>query len=157
MLVTVGVLFFLWFVSTLRSRLRSVEPEPKTLSTLAFGAAVAAAALLIGAAALLAGTSMAAEYSSGFVVDPNLARFAFITGDVFLVGSVLVNCVLVIATSVLALRSAVLPNWLGWVGFAAVVLAVVEAALLPVFVIPVWVLIVSIVLMARSPARHSQV
>ena len=39
-----------------------------------------------------------------------------------LMGSVLVNGVLVIATSVLALRTAVLPNWLGWVGFAAVVL-----------------------------------
>lgn len=156
-LVTVGALFFLWFLSTLRSRLRSGEPEPKTLSALVFGAGVAASALLIGGAAVIAGTSFAAEFSSDFVVDPNLARFAVIIGFLFLIGSALVNSALVIATSVLALRTAAFPNWLGWVGFAAVVLAVVEAFLLPVFVIPVWVVVVSVVLMARSPATHSQV
>jgi hypothetical protein len=156
-LVTVGVLFFLWFVSTLRSRLEFVEPEPRTLSPLAFGAGVAAAALLIGAAAAFAGTSFAAEIVNEFVVDPNLARFSDSTGYLLLTGSVLVNCVLVIATSVLALRTAVLPNWLGWVGFAAVVLAVLEAFLAPVFLIPVWVLIVSVVLMMPTSTSHTQV
>ena len=151
-LVTAGVLFFIWFVATLRSRLRSIEPEPKTLSALAFGAGVTAAALLIGAAAVIVATSTAVEFSDEFVVDPNLARFALSTGYLLLTGAVLVNCVLVVATSVLALRSAVFPNWLGWFGFAAVVLAVGEAFLLPVFVIPVWAVVVSVVLMGRSPA-----
>lgn len=155
-LVTVGVMFFLWFLSTLRSRLSSVEPEPRTLSTLGFGAGSTAAALLVGAGALLVGTSFAAELSSRFVVDPNLARFVVITGYAFLTGSVLVNLVLVITTSVLALRTAALPTWLGWVGFAAVVLAIVEVFLLPVFVIPVWVLVVSVVLIMPTPVDHPQ-
>jgi hypothetical protein len=155
-LVAVGVLFFLLFVSTLWNRLRSVEPEPTSLSALAFGAGVMAAALQLGAAALLAATSTAAEVASRFVVDPNLARFAVGTGFLFLLAAVVVSGVLVIATSVLALRNAVLPNWLGWVGFAAVVLAVVEAFLLPVFVIPVWVLVVSGVLIVRTPTSLAE-
>ena len=155
-LVTVGVMFFLWFLSVLRSRLGSIEHEPGTLSTLAFGAGVTAAGLLVGTAALLVGTSFATELSSDFVVDPNLARFAVSTGFVLLFGSVLVSFALVIATSVLALRTKVLPNWLGWVGFAAVVLAIVESILLPVFVIPAWVVVVSIVLMKGTPTSRPQ-
>ena len=156
LLVAVAVLFFLLFVSTLRNRLRSVELEPKSLSTLASGAGVTSAALLIGSGALLVSTSFAAEFISGFVVDPNVVRFAFGTGVLFLMGSVLVNGVLVIATSVLALRTAVLPNWLGWVGFAAVVLAVVEALLLPIFAIPVWISVVSVVLIVRTPTEATE-
>ena len=117
LLVAVAVLFFLLFVSTLRNRLRSVELEPKSLSTLAFGAGVTSAALLIGSGALLVSTSFAAEFISGFVVDPNVVRFAFGTGVLFLMGSVLVNGVLVIATSVLALRTA--SSRTGWAGLAS--------------------------------------
>jgi hypothetical protein len=156
MLVTVGVLFFLWFLSTLQSRLASVEPEPRTYSVLAFGAGVSAAALLVGAVAVMTGTHFAVELASEFVVDPNLARFAISTSYLFLFGSVLVNVVLVIVTSVQALRTAVLPNWVGWAGFAAVVLAVVEAFLLPVFVVPVWVVVVSVVLMVNGPTSDPQ-
>ncbi len=151
-LVVVGVLFFLWFASELRSRLRAAESDPGTLSTLAFGAAVAGGALLVGAAAFFGGMSLAVDISSNFEVDPDLARFAVVGGYGFLIGSVLVNLVLVAATSVLALRTTVLPNWLGWAGFAAVVLAVVEVFLLPVFVVPVWVLVVSVVLTMRMEA-----
>ncbi|MDH4170843.1 MAG: hypothetical protein OEW42_14765 [Acidimicrobiia bacterium] len=155
MMVTIGALFFLWFLSSLRSRLRVVEPEHRTLPDLAFGAGVAAATLFFAAGVMLSATSNAVEISSRFEVDPNLARLAVATGFVLLIGSVLCNCVLVAVTSVLALRSAVLPNWLGWVGFAALVLAIGEAFLLPVFMIPVWVLIVSVVLIMVTPTRPS--
>jgi hypothetical protein len=147
--VSVGVLLFLWFASTLRSTLAGVEPEPRTLSRLGFATAVMAAALMIGAAALLVATSVAVEYSSRFVVDANLARFSVSTAYLFLVGWVLANCVLIAITSVLAFRGDVLPSWLGWVGFAAVVLAIAEMFLYPVFAVPVWILVVSIVLLRR--------
>lgn len=152
-LVTVGVLFFVWFVSVLRSRLAAGERGPKPLSFLAFGAGIAAAALLLAAAALLVSTSFAKELSSDFVVDPNLARLVVSVGYLLLIGSALISCVLVAATSVLALRGQVLPVWLGWVGFVAVVLAVAESFLLPVFIIPLWVVTVCIVWMVRE-ARY---
>jgi hypothetical protein len=150
-LATVGVLFFLSFVVTLWSRLRSVEHEPRTLSSLALGAGVVAAGLLIGAVAMLAGTSFTVEYVEDFAVDADLARFSIMVGFLFLIGSVLVNCALIVTTSMLALRTEVLPNWMAWVGFGAVALAVVEAFLLPLFVIPVWVVFVSVLLIMRTP------
>jgi len=154
-LVVVGAALFVWFLSSLRARLRSAGDAARTPATLGFGAGVAAAALLVGAAALFSGMSMAAELTDRFVVDPDLARFALAVGFLLLVGWVVVNFALVIATSVVALRSDVLPTWLGWVGFVAVVLAIVEVFLAPVFVIPVWLLIVSIVLAVHEPTRAS--
>ena len=153
-LVAIGAGFFLWFVSALRSRLRSAEPEPRTLSTLGFGAGVAAAGLTVSAAAILVGVSFTAEISDHFEVDPDAARLAVSTGYVFLLGSSLVNCVLVATTSVLILRSEILPRWMGWVGFAFIVLAIVEMFLLPVLVIPAWIVVVSLVSMTRSSARN---
>ena len=67
-----------------------------------------------------------------------------------------INCVLIAATSTFALRTDVLPMWLGWVGFAAIVLAIVESFLLPVFVIPVWVIVTSIVTMRSAPSPDLQ-
>lgn len=149
-LAALAVVLFLWFVATLRSRIAPVEGEPRTLSALAFGGGIAGASLFAGGAALLAGTSLAAELATGFVVDPNMARFALTAGYLLLTASVFANCVLIVATSVLIFRTGVLPTWLSWAGFAAVVLAVIEIFLFPAFVIPVWVLVVSVVLMLHK-------
>ncbi len=156
-MMLVGTMAFLWFLSTLWSRLRAAAGESRILADLAFGAGVVAAALYVGAALLLNATAATTEISSKFVVDPNLARFAVSTGFVFLVGSTLFNCVLIVTTSVLALRTDGFPKWLGWVGFAAVVLAIAEAFLLPVFVVPLWVVVVSIVMIRSTPATGPSV
>lgn len=153
--IVLGGLAFLWFLASLRTRLRSVESDSTVLSDLAFGAGVAATTLLLGATVLLSATSSTIAISSGFVVDPNTARLAVAAGYLFLIGAVLMNCVVVAATSMLALRSDGLPNWLAWLGGSAVVLAVVEAFLLPVFVIPAWVAVVSIVF-ARGTTSETQ-
>jgi hypothetical protein len=156
LLVVLGVLFFLWFLSLLRSRLRSAEPETTTLSTLGFGAGTTAAALVIGGTAMVAGTALTVDLVDGFEIDPDRVWYGVGVGYLFLLGWVLVACVLVAATSVLAVRTAVFPNWLGWIGFAAVVLAVVEAFLFPVFTIPLWMVIVSVVMMTHAPVPRPQ-
>jgi len=152
-LLIVGAIAFLWFLSGLWSHLRSVEHESKIVADLAFAAGVVAAALFVGAAVLLNATATAVEVSDRFAVDPNLARFAVSTGYLFLIGSVFINCVLIAATSVLALRTDVFPRWLGWVGLAAIVLAIAESFLLPVFAVPIWVIVVSIVMIRSASSR----
>jgi hypothetical protein len=106
--------------------------------------------LQIGAAALLTATSTAVDISGDFVVDPNLVRFASGAGFSVLFASVAAMLVVVVVTSALAFRTSVVPRWLGWFGGVAVVLAVLEALLLPIFVVPVWVLVVSVVLLMPS-------
>ncbi len=88
-LLSIGVLFLLLFVATLGNRLRSIEPEPKILSSLAFCAGASSAALLLGAGAALAATALAADDVDAFVVEPNSVRLTLSIGYMFLVDDVL--------------------------------------------------------------------
>lgn len=154
-LAAVGLLFLLVFVATLWSRVRRVESEPRILSTLVAGAGVTSAALQLVAASLFTSTAFTAEdLGADFVVDPNTVRLTLHVGFVLLMGAVFVMSVLIAATSILAIRTAVLPRWLGWLGFVAIVLAVLEALLLPVWVIPAWAATVAVVLIVRPPATE---
>lgn len=150
-LVAVSLLFFLVFVSVLRERLRAADADGAALSGVAAGSGVAAAALFLAGAAAFSATAMAVNFMDEFAVDANLARLQFALAYAFLSGAVILGCGLVLATSALALRTPVLPTWMGWVGLVAVVLAVAEMFLLPVFVIPAWSLLVGILLAARAP------
>lgn len=153
-LIAFAVLFFLWFVSTLRDRLRAVEPEPKGLSALAFGAGVASAALLMAALSVFGAIPAAVDETDRFVLDPNLARVIENVSFLLFVGSTMVASVLVAATSVLALRTAVLPRWLGWVGMAVALALLVAVFFVPIFALWAWVVVVSVVLIARPPMIH---
>ena len=148
-LVVVAVLFFLWFVSALRDRLSSVEAAPKSLSTLAFGAGVATAVLLVAALALFTVVSFEIEFRDEFQLDPNLARLIETAGILLFTGAVMFASVLVTATSVLALRTAVLPNWLGWLGLPVAVALLLAIFFFPFFVLLAWVLVVSVTLIVR--------
>lgn len=149
-----AVLFFLWFVSTLRDRLRTVEPEPKSLSALAFGAGVASAALLMAGISVHSAIPAAVEETDRFVLDPNTARLLEYVAFLLFVGSTMVASVLVAATSVLALRTAVLPRWLGWIGLVVALILLVAVFFFPIVALWAWAVVVSVVLMRRPPVAH---
>ena len=153
-LVVVAALFFLWFASTLRDRLRSVEAEPKSLSSLAFGAGVASAALFVAALAVFQAVSFTIEFRDEFQLDPNLARLLETAGILLFTGAVMFASVLVTATSVLAIRTAVLPKWLGWLGLLVAVALLLAIFFFPFFVLLAWVLVVSVVLIVRAPSSQ---
>lgn len=149
-LFVIGALFLVWFATTLRGRLRAYESEPYTLSALVFGSGVAVAVLLLAGVSLAVGHSITIEDTDRFTVDPNVARLVGDTGFLFLVCSVMIAALLVIGTSLLALRTDVLPTWLGWVGLVAAVVQLVAAlAFFPLFVFWAWVLVVSVTLLVR--------
>jgi MFS family permease len=80
-----------------------------------------------------------------------LSALAFGAG----VASTMVASVLVAATSVLALRTAVLPRWLGWVGIVVALALLVAVFFIPVFLFWAWVLVVAVVLAVRTPSAQS--
>jgi hypothetical protein len=151
-MLVVGAALFLWFVAHLRARLATTDTGRSGIASLLFGAASTATALLVVAGTLLGATAAAVQYSNQFHVVPDLARLTVIVGYLLLFGSVTINCLTVAVTSVLVLRDNTVPDWLAWVGFVAIPLALVEGVLLPVFVIPAWVLITALTLAIRRPA-----
>jgi hypothetical protein len=153
-LVAVSLIFFLFFVSALRERLREADAEGSVLSGVAAAAGAGAAVLFLAGAAAFTATALGRDFIDEFEVDPNAARLQFALGYGLLLGAVILSCGMVLATCAVAFRTSVLPTWVTWVGLVAVVLAIAEAFLLPLFVIPVWSLIVGAVLATRAPSSQ---
>ncbi len=112
LILVASALAFLGFVATVRSFLARAEAEPRSLTALGFGAGVGTSALIVaGAAAFVAPVDVAQD---GGRLDPGAAD-ALNTAAYFLItGGVMVASLLVLATSLVALRTAVLAKWLAW-------------------------------------------
>jgi hypothetical protein len=148
-LLVIAALLLVWFVTDLRGRLRAVESEPHGLSTLAFAAGIASATLLMAAVAVGVSPSFTRVDSDQFTVDPDTVRLTGDTSYLLLVCSVMVTSILIAATSALAIRTAVLPTWLGWIGLVVALAQLVAIVFVPLFALWGWILVVSIVLMLQ--------
>jgi hypothetical protein len=155
-LVAVAVLFFLWFVSVLRDRLRAIEPESGGLSALALAAGVSSATLLMGALAFAIAVPATIADTDRFTLDANTYRLFDNASYGLLVGSTMVASVLVAPTSVLALRTAALPRWLGWIGLVVALVLLFAVFFFPLFALWAWVVVISVVLIARPREHTSQ-
>src|SRR4249919_685714 len=146
--VLAGALFFVWFLSALRSRLARAEGKAGGLTAAAFGAGLISATLWLAAKALLISSS-AASTTSEFQLDPNTFRILNDVGFIFWISGTTIAAVTVIATALVSLRSGPLPKWLAWLSLP--VAATMLLAVLAFFFLSWlgWVLIVSIVLTWR--------
>ena len=156
-----SMLFFLWFLSALHSRLRAAEAGSGRVASMALCAGVAFTALFGVLNALRGGIGEVLAHSTPFrnaPLDPQLVRLTAELGVLVFIAALVVGAVLIAAASVIALRTGVFASWLGWAGalFAAVVL--VGAFVAPsvvVYLVLLWVLVVSGVLAAAPGGGYS--
>lgn len=142
---------YLWFVAAVRSVLARAEPEPRALTALGFAAGVVTAVLLVVGAAPLAALSDRADDAAEGSAD----AFALVSSMAYplLTIGIGFSSLLALAVGLVALRSAVLPRWLGWVSLVAAPLILVAVLFIPIFVFLLWVALVSVVLvLRRGPA-----
>ena len=147
MLLAAASLAFIWFTGHLRAVLATASPG-SALSSIAMVAGAASAALLAVAAATFGSISFTYG-EADFVLDPNTARLVGSIGYGIFVASMWCAGLLVVATSLVALRTRVLPAWLGWLGIVVALLLVPAFMFFPVFALLAWVLVVSVVLLIR--------
>ena len=156
--VTVGGLGLLWFLGSLRSALRRAEGGTGRLSAIAMAAGAGSVILLLGAA----GVIVSAAFSA---VDPGNVNFQFdlsthdmVTGAGFglFVYHLVLAGALVAATSVLSIRTAVFPKWLGWVGtLLALALVIPLVSFFALFVFWAWVVVIAIFLLTGRGIRSA--
>lgn len=146
------------FLSSLRGALIRAEGEPGRLTALAFSAGVASTILLRVANTLFALPAVAVNNESKFVLDPNTFRLVDDLGYLVFISGVMTAFLLVLPTSVLALRTALFPRWFGWLGIVAAIVLLAAVFFLPVFVLFGWVLVASLLLLwrGRSPAHETR-
>ena len=145
-----GILLLLVFLTELRRRLLEHEGGTGRLSTLTFGAGVAAASLWTVSMLLTNSTMFATGGpSTDFHVDPNTYRLLGDTGYYGWIAALAVGAVVVWATSALALRTSVLPRWFGYVGVVGGMSMLFGYFFFPFFFWWLWVAAASILLVAR--------
>jgi hypothetical protein len=142
-------LSFLWLLGALRSALVRAEGDPARWTALGFGAGVASATLLLASASLYV-TPAAAAAEDEFPFDPSTANALAGAGFMLLVSSTMAGALLVLATSIVANRTGLLPRWLALAGFVVAPLLLFTIFFLPLFLWLAWVLVLSLVLIVRS-------
>jgi hypothetical protein len=115
-LLALAALAALWFTGWLRATLRTAEGGSGRLSATAFAGGVTCATFML---AWPAAGILGALYAER--LSPEQAQTIFLLGNMFLYPAAMAAAVLVAATAIIALRTAVLPRWHA---FASLVLAV---------------------------------
>jgi hypothetical protein len=137
----------LYFSALLRDRGRAALPGRSALPGLAYGGGVVAAAGFLTAATL---HFALADYADN--IQPAAAQaINAIDNDFFLPFAIGV-VTLVFATSLVAIRSGLLPKWLGWVGVVLFVISFTPVGFLGFGLSGIWIVVVSILLYLRGQA-----
>jgi hypothetical protein len=144
-LAGLGLLLFIWFLSSLRSRLLAAEGGTGRLATIAFGGGVATAILLFAAIGPLVSGAGAVQ---GADISPEAAQALWHGGDGYFPAAFLCASLPLFATAIVVLRTRTLPRWLGWASAVLGILMLIPFVnwLLFGFVFPLWVIVMSLLL-----------
>jgi hypothetical protein len=155
-----ATLFFVWFLAVLRGRLAQAEGGAGGLTTAAFGAGLVSAAMWMVSYAAFVVPSASIADTSKFRLDPNTYRIINNFGYGVWFSATTISAVTVVATSILALRTGLLPRWIAWLSFVVAATMLVAFFFVPFLIFLGWTLVVSLVLIWRSgkgvPAAEAQ-
>ena len=150
-----AVLFFLWFVGSLRSFLRPAEGGTGRLSAVAFGGGVAAGALYLASFTMSLTAAFRADEPGG-IGEQAATTLYDLWGSLFVFAVPMALAVLMAATATVGFRTAVLPTWLVWVtAVIAVGLLAFPVAWIVHIVFLAWVLFMSVFLYLREAPAQS--
>ena len=144
-----SALAFLSFLGTLRDMLVRAEGGPGTLSSLVFGPGLVFTGLYVAGISMFTAPATLGDESK-YTLDPNTAEMFNDAGYLLLVGGVMVAAVMVLSASTAALRTGVLPAWLGWIGLIVAVAMLFAVIFVPILVFVGWVLVVSLVMLVAA-------
>jgi hypothetical protein len=149
-LTTVAAPLFVWFVGTLAARIRQAEGEPGWLSRIAVASGSAFVTVAFVGTALAQFVPDAVNNDPDrFTLDPDVARL--LTNAAYTLNpelAVPLSAPLVLATSLVALRTGLLPRWLGSAGVFVAFVSFAGFLVGPTFLF-LWILVVSTLLLRR--------
>jgi hypothetical protein len=135
---------FLWFIAVVRDRMG--RHEDRFFASVFLGSGLLFIAMFFATIAVAVGlvseTRVTREiWEFGHSLMALLADFAVKMAAVFMT-----------ATATITLRIAIMPRWLGWLGYAIAIVLLLGAGVLPwiELLFPLWVLLVSVQLLSAS-------
>ena len=148
---------FLWFIAVIRDRIG--EREDRFFGTVFLGSGLLFVAMLFGAVAAGGAPLAAVKFQDAPPPTPDVVVFARGLAYAFLyIYAMRVAAVFIMVVSTIALRTAALPRWLAFVGYALalVLLLGVSFSRWAVLLFPSWVAAVSIVILVTAGAHRRQ-
>jgi hypothetical protein len=149
-LIVLGVFFFLWFLSAIRQFLRRIDADGLLTTLATIGGAVYAALTLAGIG-LETGIKTMSDDTYRDEVFPELIHAAGDAGYVMHSSGGIGAAALIIATSLAAMRAALVPQWAGWVGVGIGILALGSVLFFPQILIAIWLVVASVLLFRAAP------
>ena len=143
-----GVVFFIWFLGSLRARLWRAEGGLGRLTAIAYGSGLLAAlCLLFQAAPIVQGAIDEDD------LGPGAAQSLQLISNAFFGGTEITLIPMFVAVGLLTLRTRVFPAWLGWVSFViALILVIIPIGWVGVvFLFPLWTIVTSVILFVKPP------
>jgi hypothetical protein len=146
-------LFFFWFIASLRTRLLAVEGAPGRLTSIAFGGGIVFIAMLMVAASCFASVAGDITFGSEKFASVDGARYLPELGyPILVIGGMFAAIAMIDATSILIVRTNVLPRWIGYFGFFAAVVLLFAGFFIPMLAFVLWVLFVSVAMLQEGRA-----
>ena len=149
-LASLGIFFFLWFLSSLRQTVRRLEADDGFLTGLTTIGGAAYATLTLAALGLEAGIRTMSDDTYHHTVYPGLIHAADDAAWMMHAGGGAGVAAMIIAASLVGLRAGAVSKWLAWLGVAAGILGLGLIIFFPWFVVGIWILVVSIGMFLRS-------
>jgi hypothetical protein len=131
----------LWFFGSLRSAFRIAEGGTGRLSSIAYAGGI----VLVAFAVVDSSLQFATADTAGDVPPLVTQSLSVLYGDFFLGFPVGVGTFL-LASSLVILRTGVLPAWLGWVALVLGIVSLTPVGFFAFFVVLAWIAIVSVML-----------
>jgi len=154
-LAGLGVLFFLFFVASLRQTVSRFDRQGvlTTLTTLGGGIY---AALALAAFALESAVRTMSDDTYQKQVYPELIHAAGDAGYIIHATGGVGLSVMILAASIAFIRSGVVPKWAGWLGVVVAVAALATVAFITAFVWLAWIVVVALVLFWKGAATSAE-
>jgi hypothetical protein len=144
----VSLVPLLWFLGSLRSALRVAEGGTGRLSAIAYAGGI----VLASFAAVDSSLQFAVAESVGDVPPAVTQTLSVLYSDFFF-GFPVGLATLLLASSLVILRTRVMPVWLGWVALLLGIVSLTPVGFFAFFVVLVWIAVVSVVLFQQETGR----
>ena len=146
---------FLWFIGVMRDRMGA--KEDRFFATVFLGSGLLFLAMIFTYSAVLGGLIMAYAAIPGKLIDSGIYTFArTVAYQITAVYAVRMAAVFMITTCTLAIRIAMFPRWMAFLGYALALLLLIRSGRLSwdPLVFPLWVLVISVyVLLANLRSK----
>jgi hypothetical protein len=149
---TLGAICLIGFLAALRERMALAEGTASAVSYLAFGAGLVSAGLFALSIGLFSVPGLLASDTSAAEIAPSAYRMLYTAAFTSWAVATMIAAVPVIAASVSALRTGLLPRWFAWTGIVIGIALLAGYLFIPAFAFWAWVLVAAALLLRRAPA-----